>query len=153
MLKTAYLFIFLLLHFIPLFATAAEMYQWTDEVGNIHFGNIAPNHVDKQTLEVQPAPGPNGDHRVNPLSPEARALYQQIKQREEKQERKRTAASKSEKSKRKAKRIEKRLLCASLGKEISALRDRIRHSGSGGNSYRNKKMRDLYGQQHQAGCS
>ena len=148
MLKTIFFVVF-----FPLSALATEMYQWNDEAGNINFGNIPPNHVEKRILEIVPAPGPNGDHRVNPLSPEARALYQQIKKREKKQERKRTAACKSEKSKRKAKRIEKRLLCASVGKEISALRDRIRHSGSGGNSYRNKNMRDLYSQQRQAGCS
>ncbi len=148
MLKTAYLVMF-----FPLCAIAAEMYQWIDEAGNIHFGNIPPAHVEKHMLEIKPAPGPNGDSSVNPLSPEDRALYQQIKQREEKQARQRKMASKAEAGKRKAKRIEKKLLCASLGKELTELRNRIRRSGSGGNSYRNKKMRDLYSQQRKVGCS
>jgi hypothetical protein len=148
MLKTAYL-----LMFFPLFATAVEIYQWFDEAGNIHFGNIPPTHVEKRMLEIRPAPGPNGDSSVNPLSPEARALYKQIKQREKKQERQRQAASKAEARKRKAKRTEKKLLCASLSKEIMVLRDRIRRTGSGGKSYRNKKMRDLYGQRRKVGCS
>lgn len=95
--------ILLLAVLLPTLGMAAQVYQWTDAEGNVHFSQSPPPATAAQRLEVKPPP-PASDPGTPDWRKEAEAFEQR---RTERKKREAEAARKAAEEKRRAAHCEK----------------------------------------------
>jgi len=112
-------YIVLLLFLVPVAVLPGQLYKWTDESGNIHYGDSPP--AQKEVTKILAPPKADEKEAERLRSRTERLKYQQLDQEEISTQRK------DEAEQRKQARIKKQKQCNHMEGELKLLRKKGRH--------------------------
>ena len=112
-------YIVLLLFLVPVAVLPGQLYKWTDEGGNIHYGDSPP--AQKEVTKILAPPKADEKEAERLRSRTERLKYQQLDQEEISTQRK------DEAEQRKQARIKKQKQCDYMKGELKLLRKKGRH--------------------------